>query len=827
MPAGDEDAVTDERRLFGGASSSRDVSVSTAAEAPARPDDRARADVAPPAGTTRPPARINAARVSEALRAALVLEWERGTAFLLLPVLFALGAILYFGLENEPSVPACAVGVAIPAAVLIGVRDRFGPRLIATGLLAAALGFGAAKLETLLASTKMLGGEISTRLTGRIVAVEHQANGRTRYILDVVATDRPQLRYAPGRVRATARPQVTAFRAGETVSGVVRLRPPSGPVFPGGYDFAFESYFDRVGATGFFLTGPERVEVSGPASLRERFGAAVENLRDRIAGEIARTIGGAEGQIAAALVAGVRAGIPEEVNEALRRTGLAHVLSISGLHMALVAGTMMIGLRAAFALFPGFASRHPTKKYAAVAALAAVTVYLFVSGGQVAAQRSSIMIAVMLAAVLFDRAALTMRNLAISALIVMAIAPHEVVGPSFQMSFAATAALIAAYGAWRDRPNRWRSRSMPESLAGRTWRTVLIYTLGLAATSIVAGLASGLYGAWHFQRVAPLGLVANLGAMPFVSAVVMPFGLIAALLMPFGLEDGPLVIMGWGLTAMLAVTDFVASLSTIDVVGIIALPAVVVMTAGLILLFLLQTWLRLVGLPLLAVGALFLFTPDRPDAYVDEGGALVAISLPGGALALNRSRGSLFVQEMWQRALAASTIVRPRSGSSTPVPSAALSSQAAGTGFACDEGNCTARPRDGVTVAIAAGAAAARRACMENVLVVVSNASVRDRCRARGSRTLSARDLALRGSAAVWFRGEGPRRRIEIRHAVGWPSRPWHRDRRFSRAARGMPPYVPANRRATAVKQVEEPVDRAAALATSSGGSDPPADPGP
>src|SRR5690606_26636979 len=130
----------------------------------------------------------------------------------------------------------------------------------------------------------------------------------------------------------------------------------------------------------------------------------------------------------AALVVGVRAGIPEDVNEALRRAGIYHIISISGLHMALVAGAIMVFLRSGFALFPDFSSRHPVKKYAAALALLGLAGYLFISGAEVAAQRSFIMLAVMLVAVLFDRAALTLRNLAIAAIIVIAVSPHEVVG---------------------------------------------------------------------------------------------------------------------------------------------------------------------------------------------------------------------------------------------------------------------------------------------------------------------------------------------------------------------------------------------------------------
>ncbi len=213
------------------------------------------------------------------------------------------------------------------------------------------LGVSFAKLETWRAGTKVLGGEISTRLTGRVELVEHQANGRTRLTIDVIATERPQLRYAPERVRVSARKIPVDIVAGSEITGIVRLRPPTGPVRPDSYDFSFESYFDGIGANGFFLSGPDLVETPAAPGPMARFSASVENVRAALAARIRNRIGGVEGEIAAALVVGVRAGIPEAVNEALRRTGLAHILSISGLHMALVAATIMGTLRAGFAVF--------------------------------------------------------------------------------------------------------------------------------------------------------------------------------------------------------------------------------------------------------------------------------------------------------------------------------------------------------------------------------------------------------------------------------------------------------------------------------------------
>jgi ComEC/Rec2-related protein len=493
-----------------------------------------------------------------ALRVALSTEADRGTIFLFVPVLLAGGSIAYFTARGEPAFYALVAGAITLGGLTLMWRIHRALQLMFAAALVVLFGVLFAKVETWRAGTKVLGGEISTRLTGRVVLMEHQANGRIRLTIDVIATERPTLRYAPDRVRISARKIPDVVVAGSEIVGVARLRPPTGPVRPDSYDFSFESYFDGIGANGFFLRGPHLVDIPDAPGLAARFSAAVENTRTALATRIRDRIGGVEGEIAAALVVGVRAGIPETVNEALRRTGLAHILSISGLHMALVAATIMGALRAGFAFFPDFASRRPVKKYAASAALIAIAIYLFISGSAVAAERSFIMLAVMLAALLFDRAALTMRNLAIAAIAVIAWSPHEVVGPSFQMSFAATAALIGAYAAWAERQSK--RVAVPQNshrpLAYRIIRRGVYYGGGLALTSLIAGTATTLYGVYHFQRISPLSLVANLAAMPVISAIVMPSAVLAVVAMPFGL-DGPIFdLMGKGLTAMLAIAEW-------------------------------------------------------------------------------------------------------------------------------------------------------------------------------------------------------------------------------------------------------------------------------
>lgn len=747
MDAG-ETRVADERRQFG----------AHAAAAPVAPEPSSTPPVPVPLPTLprrqAPPPRWRGLAVAAgAIRRTFDHELERGNAFLFAPVFMAAGALAYFTMWAEPALAPLLLSFAALGALAAATVSR--PLLHALLLAAAmaAAGMLAGKVETLRAATPMLGAEISTRLTGRVVRVEHQASGRVRLTLDVVSTERPVLRHAPRRVRATARAAPAGLMPGDTVQGVVRLLPPSGPVRPGSYDFAFESYFSGIGAVGFFLAGPDRVAPDAPPALRERLAAQMEGWRAQMAGRIESRIGGPEGAVAAALVTGIRAGIPEDLNEAMRITGLYHVISISGLHMALVAGTLMVSMRAGFALFPTFAMRRPVKKYAAAMALAATAFYLVMSGADVAAQRSFIMLAVMLLAVLFDRAALTMRNLAISALIILLLAPHEVIGPSFQMSFAATAALVAAYAGWRDHRDR-RSPGRPHrrSALATVARTGMGYAAGLAMTSVVAGLATALFTAWHFQQVSPLGLVANLAAMPVVSVVVMPMAVLASLAMPLGLDAAPLWLMGQGIAAMNAIAFRLAEHSTLDATGAIPLSAVLVLTAALAILTMAGGGLRWAALPLVGAGIGLLAAREIPHAFVSEDARLVAVRLRDGTIAVNRSRPRAFTMQNWQRAFGGGHVVPPRSTGGRKAPAGPPDHAA----FVCDGGVCLVRFENGALVAHAEDAVSVSTLCGRASLIVIADATAANPCGEEATVVITGRDLARWGSAEVRFRGAAP-----------------------------------------------------------------------
>ncbi|WP_011580982.1 MULTISPECIES: ComEC/Rec2 family competence protein [Chelativorans] len=707
----------------------------------------------------------------------LAREHSRGAAFLCLPVLMAAGVVTYFALPEEPAFPLLLLLSLLLIIVCWLSRTRPGLLICSGAALAFMLGAGAAKIETWRVQTAVLGSEVTTRVIGQVVSVEHQANGRARLILDVLGTERPQLRYAPERVRLTAREAPPELQPGDIVEGLARLMPPSGPVRPGSYDFSFVSYFTGTGALGFFMTGPERIEADRQVSTLAKIAHSIEGVRLALAERIRTHVGGAEGEVIVALITGYRPGIPEEVNEWLRRSGLAHILSISGLHMALVAATVMFILRAGAALFPGFSSRFPVKKYAATAALLFCTLYLFLSGTAVAAQRSYIMLAVMLAALIFDRAALTMRNVAIAALIIIILSPHEVVGPSFQMSFAATAALVAGYAVWSEwRRHRRTGHKGDYPLAYRAGRIAIGFTIGMAATSLIAGTASALFGVWHFQRVTPLALPANLAAAPFVSIIAMPAAVVAILAMPFGLDGIFFKAMGEAITAVIVIAKWFSDRSPVDAVGMIPLSAFFALTAALVILVVSTTRLRLIAVPLCVLGFALLVTRQLPDVLISEDARLVGVRGEHGILAVNRPRPNAFTTDDWMRALDTGTTLKPVSAADW----------VSGLAFSCADGLCMARHVSGALVAHAETESAAETVCLSASLIVIDDAAAQNPCGPSEAVVLTKRDLARSGSASIHFDREGMALRPEITFAIGEPWRPWHAHRAWSRASRGL-----------------------------------------
>ncbi|MEP0943814.1 MAG: ComEC/Rec2 family competence protein [Rhizobiaceae bacterium] len=584
------------------------------------------------------------------LRQQMQLEQDQRGGFLWIPVLLASGIVLYFQLPREPWLYAFPIFAAAIAALAVVKRGSpTSPVLWALALIA--LGTSLAQWRTNLLNTVMLDRHVVAHVSGQVLRAEQRSNGRVRYTLGHVKLE-PE-RAAPQRVRLTTRQSDQVFAIGDMIEGRARIGPPPGPALPGGYDFRFFAWFAGIGGSGFYLGHPQLVPAQQLSTIPKMDAMMQVNALRQQIGQILHGAMPDQGSaLATALIIGERSGIDETTNEALRRAGLAHILAISGLHMALVSLTIIGLVRLIGASQMDLAVYYPIKKWAGCLGLFCATIYLFLSGASLSTQRAYIMVAVMLLAVLVDRRALTMRNVSVAAIIVLLFTPEAVLHPGFQMSFAAVAALVGTFELLSKRAgNRLSGMSVTR------WNLFRLragnYLFGLALVPLIAGLSTGLFAAYHFYRIAPLGLLANVLAMPLVSLAVMPLALFSVLLMPFGLEQLALTPMGWALQLVVDIAVWVAELSPVGATGYIPAPALSFGSMALAFATLCRSHLKLLALPCAIAAAMITVDRPQPDFIISENGRQVGLFLTSKQLILSKPKAEKFTTRLWRDAYGA------------------------------------------------------------------------------------------------------------------------------------------------------------------------------
>lgn len=646
----------------------------------------------------------------------LALEAAARRSFLWLPVAMGLGIVLYFTAEAEPS-PSPPTALAILAAVAaFAARNMPLARGAFAGLAAAMAGFAIAGWRSADVAAPVLDRPAFGVLSGFIETTEVRAGGGRLRLRVHAFADRPPER-TPYRVRVTL-PQVGALKAGDFIVARARLIPPPPASRPGGYDFAREAYFQRIGAVGSLTGSVELAPAPAEAPLSLRTAAAVDRARNALTARIVAVIGGAPGAVAASLVTGKRGLIPEPVNEVLRAAGIYHVVSISGLHMVLAAGMVFWTVRAVAAAIPAIALGWPIRKIAAVVAILAGCAYNIFAGAEIATQRALVMSVALFGAVLADRAALSMRNLAFAALIVMALEPESVLGPSFQMSFAAVAALIALYERTGSIAAAGESGMMPglsgaspvkkwippSGLSMRAARWLAKAVLGTAAATLVAEAATSPFGLYHFQRFTLYGLIGNALTLPLVSIVVMPTAVLGVLATPFGLDAPFWLAMGWGVSAMLRLSELVASWpGARGLVPAFDTPALLLLVLAGLWLVLMTTSLRWLALVPGLAGAALAASAPAPAVVVAADGRSAMVRQKDGRLALVGASPGPFVLDQWLRADG-----DPRAADDPTVRQ----------GPRCDPSGCVALLADGRALAIVLKHGAFEEDCRRAIIVV-------------------------------------------------------------------------------------------------------------
>ncbi|WP_161140069.1 ComEC/Rec2 family competence protein [Propylenella binzhouense] len=681
-----------------------------------------------------------------AMRRSIDAELDERRGFQWLAVAFGTGALIYFGLPREPvaAAVAAAAGLAAAAAATAYHTGRRHRLLVLLAVLL--LGLAAAKARVEMLDGPSPGGRSVVTLTGRVIALEERTGRRPRMVLDRIEAAGTAEGPLPRSVRVSLRPGAELPPLGTRIEARLLLMPVPGPSVPGGYDPRRAAFFDGIGASGFALgdwRGAGEAGWPGPRLL-------VAEIRRRAVDRILGIAPGEAGAVAAALLVGERGGLSDATKESLQRSGLAHIISISGLHMMLVAGTAFFLVRAFLALSPALALGRPIRGWAAVAALVVATAYLAISGGSVATVRAYVMAAIIFLAVIAGRPALSMRNIALAAFVVIALEPESVLEPGFQMSFAAVVALIAGWEAWRDRETDLAGDPLfpGHGLLRQAWRGVS----GIALTTIIASLATAPYAAYHFERVTSYALVANMLAMPVVSTLVMPVGLVALVLMPFGLDAAPLALMTAGIRIVLGVSDWVASLpgASFGAPPVSALPLGLV-TFGFLWLCLWRLRWRLLGIPVVALGlALVPLMGARPDIVVSAEGA-VAVRDGTGVLRIAGARAGSFTAGQFLE------------GESAPPDPSELA-----RGTACDAAACLLPAGQGRLVSRVTAPAAFAEDCAR-ADVVVTPLAAPSFCAA--AILIDAARLARSGAHAIRFAGEGGPAIVTT--ARGENPRPW------------------------------------------------------
>ncbi|MCP4185706.1 MAG: ComEC family competence protein [Hyphomicrobiales bacterium] len=577
-------------------------------------------------------------------------ERVSGTLFHFAPLIFALGISVYFIAPFEPMLLAPVLTfVAFALASMVFVHHGY-PWIFICAIALFFGGMSAGKIRTDTIANHSLKSRVTGQIDGIIVEVTRNQRGSPRYLIVPERIDKLGEDELPNTIRISAASKHRVGSPGDHVSGLARIQPISGPAFPGSFDFSFNSWFNGLGASGFFMGKPkitsksdqQKHKIRRPSSLSTKSIILVNAIRSSIAQRIRLALPGESGDVAVALIIGDRTGINRKTQESLRSSGLAHVLAISGMHMALVSLTMVWAVRFVLALNMRLASHYPIKNWALFAGLITATSYLAISGMSVATERAWVMISVMILAAVISRKSITLRGVAIAALAILILQPESVLSPGFQMSFAAVASIIAAYE-WLDE----RKSKKPEH--PRTNR-VMRFFFSLIFTSLIAGLATSLFAAYHFHRVAPFGVLTNLMAMPLISTIVMPMALLSLFLMPYGFDQIPLSVMGWGIEWVVVISDYVNSLGGNGVTGLLGPPVLPMAFIGLFFLTMLKTRLRIIGVMILLASTLFWAPSQIPDILLSEDGRAIAIQDDQGKLAMIYPKRNKFVRDIWLRA---------------------------------------------------------------------------------------------------------------------------------------------------------------------------------
>ncbi len=689
--------------------------------------------------------------MQESVLQTVISTWrdERPQWPLWLPVCFGAGIGVYVSLPAEPTNWAAASVLVLSGSLWLA-WDRDSVRLASIALFFSALGFAAIQGHATRVPTAESGPSKGPQLvTGIVDSVEHgPKTQRITMIRNIAAEAAADARLTKVRIRV---PGTMVPSAGTGPGDLVRiravLRRPPPPAMPGGFDFQRHAHFRGISAIGYGV-GPLQV-INAGAAHTDNWRHQLGRFRDDVTRRILSDTPSQENAVAAALLTGHRGHLNEDTLRIMRDAGIAHLLAISGLHIGLVAGLCFSLVRLALCCLPRLSDRVDAKKIAAMAAMLAAFAYALLAGWTVPTQRAYVMVSIVLIAVVLDRRAVSLRGVAIAALLVLLSRPSSIIEPGFQMSFAAVTALVSAFALQRQ-------KNLAEHAPRGIFRGAVRYVGGVMLASAIAGAATAPFAAYHFQHMAAFGLIANMLAVPMAAFWVMPAGMAALVFMPVGLEQPALWIMEQGIGFILEVAAWTSYLpgAALDIRAFPVSALVSISLGGLWLCLWQRTW-RIIGIVPMVMGGYVAWSAPVPDIIVDGDARVFAIRDATGAYQVSSRRRGRFVTRVWMQ----------RGGASEERPKHLEPLDGPSKEVVCDVAACILR-RHGYSVSVVTLPSALEEDCRAADLVIAL-IPLRRACAAAH---IDRFDLWRNGTHAVYI---GPER-INIQHVRGWRGeRPW------------------------------------------------------
>lgn len=448
-------------------------------------------------------------------------EQEHRQWLLWFPVGLGIGIGVYFSLENEPSylIP-CVLGAAF-LGLALGVRS-LSLKALSAFICIVLVGFLSAKIRTTYLGAPLLLETFVGSIEGEIESVEEMPKA-FRMVLKNVKLGHGVTVYKKVRIRFQGRLiPLSLPLSGDRVRLYGRLMPPPLPAMPGGYNFRQKAYFSGISAVGFAL-GEMEVTSSylshQPPKLWERLNQVLAHQRFALSQQIKFDFPSHNGALINAFITGDRGAIPEKTRQQFADAGIAHILAISGLHFSIVAGLIFFFIRRCLSLWSRCAERYSTKKISAVLALCVTSMYLLLCGAPIPAQRAFFMTSLVLIGILFDRTAISLRNVAFAAILILLFSPESLLNVSFQLSFAAVIVLVAGY------ESIIRKGALTINTHFMALNFICKYVGGLILTTVLATLATTPFIIYTFHKMTIHAVAGNLVAIPLLSLILMPLSL--------------------------------------------------------------------------------------------------------------------------------------------------------------------------------------------------------------------------------------------------------------------------------------------------------------